>query len=204
LIQTQLPSTSVASLKSQLVSELADCYGMMGGIYRRWGLKAQDEKERKSLLLESTKSYKNGYDIESNKEYGIVDSYNMVNRLVSQILLDFHFLSNPALAANYEGLEPIDVREELQKAEMEIREQLRGKRRGDVWALADLPLVSLLLDKDDPRTAYASFHAQSPPDYAYESALDTLRPLAEFDLPMQKNLQDAVEQLESRLHQLRR
>ena len=44
LVKEKLSSTSLADWKAQLASELADCFGILGGIYRRWAL------DRKSVV----------------------------------------------------------------------------------------------------------------------------------------------------------
>lgn len=191
--------------RRKLAAELADCHGMMGGIYRRWALTDENKTGREALLLKSVKSYQEGYTYESNEkeEYGIVGSYNRINRLVSWLLLHPDALDGSAMEEASEGL--VYKRDDLERAEAIIREQLKDARRDDIWALADLALVSLLLDKEDAQIAYAPFHAKSPPDYAYESALDTLRPLAQVDLPVtvSEKLQGAIQQLEDRLSQIR-
>jgi hypothetical protein len=200
LAQEGLLSSTSTDWKSQLASELSDCYGLLGGIYRRWGLESKTEEERTLHLKKSVDEYQKGYDLEKTDEYNIVNSYNMVNRLVSHILLEPDLSST--LATNPQGSGPLTVRQALQNAEKDIRDQLKEKRRGDIWALADLALVRLLLDEDDPVPAYAEFISKSPPDYAYESQLSTLRPLAELELPVTNKLRWAVQLLEGKLKQL--
>lgn len=203
LIEEELSATDRAEWKAQLASELADCFGILGGSYRRWGLESETEQERISYLRKSVGAYQQGYELENHPEYHIVNSYNLVNRLVSYILLEPDSLSE-ALPPEKAGGDFIvyDVKQELKKAEAVIREQLNDKRRGDIWALADLALVSLLLDYTDPVTAYADFNAKSPPDFAYESSLSTLRPMAELTLPVADKLREAVKLLEAKLGQL--
>ncbi|HEX8650037.1 MAG TPA: tetratricopeptide repeat-containing protein [Pyrinomonadaceae bacterium] len=202
LIQKELSSTSLADWRAQLASELSDCFGILGGLYRRWALETETEQERKLHLRKSVDAYEKGYEIEKNPKHNIINSYNMLNRILSYIFLEPDSLwdATPSEKASYG--KAYDVRQELQKIEAVIREQLKEKRRGDIWALADLALVRLLLGNDDPVVAYADFNAKSPPDFAYESALSTLRPLAKLRLPVADKLSRAVELLEEKLGQL--
>jgi len=202
LIQTELASTTLADWKVQLASELSDGFGIMGGIYRRWGLESETEQERILHLGESVNAYEKGYELERNPEYNIANSYNMVNRLVSYILLEPASLSDASTAESSSANISYDVRLELNRAESVVRDQLKEKRRGDIWALADLALISLLLDSSDPITAYADFIAKSPPSFAYESVLSTLRPMAILSLPVGDKLREAVRLLEAELMQL--
>jgi hypothetical protein len=203
LLEEELSATDRAEWKAQLASELADCFGILGGSYRRWGLESKTEQERILYLRKSVGAYQQGYELENNPEYHIVNSYNLVNRLVSYILLEPHSSSEASPPEKAGGdFIVFDVKQELKKAEAIIREQLNDKRRGDIWALADLALVSLLLDYTDPVTAYADFNAKSPPDFAYESSLSTLRPMAELKLPVADKLREAVKLLEAKLGQL--
>ena len=207
LINSELVSAS-STYKLELGRRLADCYGIQGGCYRRWALRddpPQDQQTRNQLLLDSVKRYQKGQEVESNKEYGIVSTYNLLNRIVSQILLDPRYLSNPAAAAaDHPELGSFDARVELEKVEEEMKRQLH---RDDSWFPADEALVSLLLDRNDPdpKEVYSKFldPQRRHPDFIYESMLATLKPLAQLDLPMAHKLKEIVELLNERLEQLR-
>jgi len=54
-----------------------------------------------------------------------------------------------------------------------------------------------------PLERYASFNAASPPDFAYTSVLDVLRPLAKAGMPVESALNGAVLQMEARLAKLK-
>jgi tetratricopeptide (TPR) repeat protein len=196
LLHEELSATETLEWRSKIASELADCYGLTGGIYRRWALESASEKKRDERLIESIKAYDKGYDFESNEEYGIDDSYNLLNRLLSRIMYEPSWLTDSAAASIPDGVESLSLTKKLTEAEQVIQEQLKINRRGDIWAMADLALVKLLLDKADPRSAYADFTSESPPGYAYESVLSTLRPLGELNLPSAVKLRDAIRQLE--------
>jgi hypothetical protein len=181
-----------------MASELADCYGLLGGVQRRWALDPKFPAERAEHLKESVFSYDKGYQFESDNEFGLKNSYNMLNRLISRILYYGH-ISPKQIDPEISSL---DMTKELEEVEKSIREQVAGPRRGDVWALADLAMVELLLGVSEPAAAYASFNTLSPPDYAYSSVLSGLQPLAKLELPNADRLNEAVLLLEERLTKL--
>jgi len=186
---------TAAARKSQFAKHLSDCFGMQGGIYRRWGLEVADEQpasaeqKRGEYLAKSIKAYGEGFSYESNDAYGIIDSYNLVNRLVSRILYDPTWLTNelPQLHALAAGEKPLNMKTELERAKKIIAKQLKLPRRGDPWALADQALVTMLLGQGDPASAYADLIAVSPPDYVYGSAIAALEPLAGLELTVTLN-----------------
>ncbi|HYP28219.1 MAG TPA: hypothetical protein VE262_16005 [Blastocatellia bacterium] len=193
----------MSTYKFDLARRLADSYGIQGGCYRRWGLAAEDDSTRADLLLKSIRKYREGESVESNNEYGIVSTYNLLNKTVSQILLDARFYDDPSAAVKYPELEPIDARAELEKVRKEMRRQLH---RDDSWFLADHALVSLLLDyeKEDPKDIYKEFlnPEKIHPSFVYDSMLATLRALAKLDLPMAGKIEDVVQRLDERYRQL--
>jgi len=203
LIQNELSSSDLVDWRAQLASELSDCFGILGGLYRRWALESEVEEDRTLHLRDSVDAYEQGYQLETHPEYNIVNSYNMLNRLVSYILLKAESVLEASPSEKVAGYIEYDLRQELKKTEAAIREQLKEKRRGDIWALADLALVSVLLDEENPATAYAEFNAKSPPDFAYESSLSTLLPLAKLKLPVADKLREAVKLLEAQRARLR-
>lgn len=197
-------STSVVEAKAPLAVHLADCHGMIGGVQLRWGLHPNCKAAQCQHLERAVKAYDEGYKYESAKENLQANSYNLVNRIVARILYEKYCPSGPIKATPSLDMTTIDMRKELEKAENVIRRQLRIERRGDVWALADLALVNLLLDKQKPISAYYSFNKESPPDYVYVSALSTLKMLADVDppLPIAANLHEAIDHLEDNLKRI--
>ena len=190
---------AIPELSSRIASELADCYGLLGGIERRWALEPNASQEhRNDHLRESVRAYDEAWDLESG-DYGVSSSYGMVNRLVSRILADPQALSSGHVTDLGQGIKPLEVRSGLEKA----RQTIESSKRSDYWAAADLALVKLLLEVGDPAGLYAAFNEKSPPGYAYNSALDVLRPLSEIDLPVKAALVEAVTLLEARLRLLR-
>jgi hypothetical protein len=98
---------------------------------------------------------------------------------------------------------PLNLPDELEKASTTIRQQLAGPRRGDYWAMADLALLEVLLGRRPAAVAYADFIDISPPDFAFASALASLRSLAELPTPCAIALREAVDLLEGQLQRLR-
>jgi|CXWL01.1.fsa_nt_gi hypothetical protein len=194
--------TASADWKPQFATELADCYGLLGGINRRWALSSLDPHERLERLKASFNAYDTGYqEYEAHEEYKIANSYNMLNRLISYLLLNPTSLDNMPL--EHPVGKTLLMKKELEKAGECIRQQLMLERRGDIWALADLALVNLLLGRETPVASYKDFLAASPPDYAYDSALAVLKPLASLHLTVAAHLKEAVQLLEAKLQQLR-
>jgi hypothetical protein len=186
---------------AQGAAELCDCFGLTGGIERRWADELQGE-ERISHLKLAANAYDDGHRFESDPRYGIANSYNLVNRLIVRLLL-----APQALDADeplqLDGIAQLHLATEFERAAAAIREQVAGPRRSDYWAWADLGMIEVLTLRSPPETAYAQFLALGPPDFAYVSALAALRPLAALDIAGGPALKAAVSLLESRLTRLR-
>ena len=185
----------------EFAPELADVYGMTGGIFRRQAevaAEAHEDELRHEYLRRSCDAYDRGFKYE-REDLGVVNSYNLVNRLVSRVLDQPATLGGAPLQDD-EVLPPDALHGELQAACRELDSQLAGPRRGDVWALADRALLSLLLsDTMTARQAYGPFNSTSPPAYVYDSALSALRPLANAASRYRPELPIAVRDLESHL-----
>src|SRR5439155_26411367 len=98
-------------------AELADCYGMKGGVYRRWDRK----------LADALKMYEAGLEYE--QRLGL-DSYNFSNVLATRLLLD---------GAALVELQPM-VRQGIELVER----QIACHRARQWWAHADLGMFYLL------------------------------------------------------------
>lgn len=184
--------------RSSYASELADVYGMLGGIARRQGLDTEDLETRDSLLRESYEYYDKGYRYERYSTE-VSDSYNLVNRLVSRILADASVLTGPMTDDGSPDREASMIRM-LQDAQRDVAKQIAESRNTDPWAHADQALLDLLASESANATsAYGQLHGMSPPGYVYESALATLRPLAAAAGAYRPELKAAVRDLESRL-----
>jgi hypothetical protein len=142
--------------KETLSKELADCYGIKGGIYRRWSM--VDEANAKDLLQKSAEMYNEG------RKYEINDTYNLFNAIVVVILLDPVKLEEQYPEIN----ECVDV----------IQKQARGPRIDQWWAWADLGLCNLLLkNEDEARVAYYRFTRLGPRPQDFDSTLSVLNNL---------------------------
>jgi hypothetical protein len=186
--------------RAKMASELADCYGLLGGIERRSALVASASEEHVAdHLRRSVKAYDEAWRYESG-DFGVSSSYGMVNRLVTRVLADPNALIEGYVTDLGEGIEPVAVPVELEEARKKIESSKRAE--SDYWAAADLALVQLLLGKGNPAGLYSKYIEKSPPDYAYNSVLDVLRPLSDRDLAIKSDLQDAVKLLSERLARL--
>ena len=188
--------------KSKLADQLADSYGLLGGIYRRWGLSSDDQQKKYERLKESFNAYNTGYKkYEEREEYKIANSYNRLNRLVGYLLFNPASLDDPQVDIP----DGKTLKEELEDAGVSIENQLKLERRGDVWAIADMALVKLLLNRESPMAAYADFISASPADYVYDTVLSALRPLAVLELrdEIVDKLKGAVELVEGKLQNIR-
>jgi len=174
--------------RSRLDSELADCWGMKGGVQRRWARSSSGE--RSEHLRQAILAYDEGY-----KHEGESNSYNMVNRLLTRVMAGPGVETDPTIPR-------LDLRAELEKCEGRIRPQLASHRRGDYWALADLALLDLLLSRGDAGSAYAGFIAQSPPAFAYQSVLSVLEELSESPDGDHPEVGRAVQLLREQLRRL--
>lgn len=198
MLDDELKAASDSAWRCKLAAELADCWGLIGGIQRRWSTEAATDDERREHMLESIRAYDKGHGFESAREFDISNSYNLLNRLLSRIFLDPGSLGNGKPGVELpDDVEDLKVPRELELAGETVREQLKVRRRGDIWAMADLALINLLLNKGDAHSEYAEFNSASPAGWAYDSVLSTLRPLSELDLAPREKLQEAVKLLEA-------
>lgn len=202
IAREELANTDLAERRIQAATELSDCFGLIGGVERRWADEAAGD-ERSVHLKAAIRAYDEGFGFESDPQYGIVNSYNLVNRLAVRLLLAPGSLATDDSVVLDPDIAPLNVGKELDKAASTVRQQLAGPRRGDYWALADLALLEVLAGRTATAAAYAEFLGLAPPDFAYVSALASLRPLAELPVPSASALREAVSLLEGRLNRLR-
>lgn len=195
-IQIAKSNLNNAELRSRMAEELADFYGLLGGVQRRWALES-DGEERKLHLVEAIRAYDAAWEYESG-DYGVVNSYGMVNRLVCRLLVKPDSLFVEGVTDFGKDVVPLSVREELLEADRRTEAQLARPRRDDYWAAADLALIKVLLEKQEPLSAYAGFLQKSPPDYAFRSVLDVLRPLAQLKWKLAETFEKLTVYLESR------
>ena len=103
-----------------LAAQLADCYGMLGGNFRRL------ERTEDAMAC-----FERGLRFEISDALEVMSSYNLVNAIVVPI--------------EGKAADPQSQRQRIQSAVVVISRQVRGERRSDRWAWADLALCHLLL-----------------------------------------------------------
>lgn len=188
-------STKPASeAEIMIAKELADCWGILGGVYRAEGLDS---------LSKGIEAYDKGYIYESSGRFHILSSYNRVNRLVVRILKDPGLLSVPPPVVE-DINEPIKktMPKLLSEADIEIEQQLRAGRPDREWALADLAMVRILggLPEVKVQSALTDFDKSAENNlYPYDSMLKVIRELVDRNLPMQQLLIDTGERLRAKL-----
>lgn len=148
-------SAATKAARSELAGELADCYGMLGGVQRRAG-----------NLAESVRAYEAGREYEMDDSYDVQNSYNLTNSIAVGILKDPDSLA--------------DQRPQLEDAVRVIERQVGGKRRDQWWAWSDLGELRLLCGRaGEAREAYLEFKKRGPGARHFESTISVLRELAE-------------------------
>ncbi len=174
-------------VREQVDSELADTYGQLGGVERRWGLDGAGD-ERRTHLERSRVAYDRGFALEQNLDVSEASTYNRINRLIGRVMLD-------ATVLNEVGIDAVDVPEELRQAEVILRGHIEGPRRQDPWAWCDIGTVRLLLGIE-VRSVVQTLERLRPPRFVYESWLSTLRPLSEVESKVRPALLELIRQVE--------
>jgi hypothetical protein len=191
LAEEEYRSAKAPEWRERMASELADCWGLLGGLERRWALdSASNAAQRLEHLQRSIEAYDKGYEYEKECSSSGTSTYNRLNRLLVRLLRDPELLAEDGGAARG----TMDVRAELEK----LAEQIRQHPIDNVWTAADMALIDVLLGRQNAASAYADFERMEPPDFARQSALDVLTPLAKLDLPNAAALQDAERRLSAR------
>ena len=155
------------SVKKQLYHVL----GSIGGVYRRKAASTDREPDDADLVT-AIHSYDAGYLIE--REF--VDSYNLVQRLVTRVLL------RPSAALETSTkVADLDVRPALREAKNILDAQTgdSGPRNKDEYAFADAGIVALLLGEPGWIEAMKQFMRRAPrSSYARNVTVDVLKELA--------------------------
>src|SRR4030095_16481609 len=103
-----------------LAGHLADCLGMIGGNYRRL-----------NRLEEALVAFERGRTYEEAERFQLTSSYNMVNAIT--------------LPLEMRSRTTEQQHDALERAVAAINRQVKGPRRGDRWAWADLGQCQLVL-----------------------------------------------------------
>ena len=175
----------------QVAEQLADCYGSLGGILRRAG-----------RLKEAIVQYDNGYAVEVDNVYGLVNTYNTINRLVLRLLVAPRIISAPLELSPEErnAVGGCEFGVELDEAARRLETQLTSIRRNDPWAQADLVMISALRGPDsDARLALKNLDSMSPPVNVYASALSVMEALSSLPIPQKKLLEEISRHLRSKI-----
>jgi hypothetical protein len=170
-----------ASDRPTYASELADCWGILGGVERRWADESKDGVERTEHLRKSIHAYDQGFGFESDDS-----TYCRLNRLISRLMLAPGRLTANGSSADRDFDDPDWIVKKVSNVRVALGEtaaKIRGLATDSVWAAADFALLTTLLGRLDAASAYAPFERMHPPDYACQSALDTVTMLAKVDFP---------------------
>jgi hypothetical protein len=188
-ILQELGPTATSRFTQRLTAEFADCYGMIGGIERRWGL-SLEPPNREERLRASLKAYHEGYRYEATLGDSVPNTYNRMNRLIARLLLEPQLLEDGSEAS-------LDIATDLRELEAVLRRQVAGPRQRDPWGFADLGLVQLLRDAaTSARFAFQELDHLRPPAFVYETTAATVGPLADVASQFRPELVRAVEVLQ--------
>jgi hypothetical protein len=186
LLQDHIEETS-RPVPSWLASELADTYGLIGGVHKRWGLML-DGEERQRHLEESVAAYDKGFIYERDLQPNDANTYNRVNRLVGRVLLDKRVLQKDGDAGS-------EMAKELREAEGVLTAEIGSARQKDPWAYCDLGTIRLLRGEPSALLTFHELDRLRPPTFVYDSTLATLQPLCEVASDLRPGLAQAVTQL---------
>jgi hypothetical protein len=196
ILQEMAPSgTNAGQIADSLASELADTYGMIGGVERRWGLASSGDARISHLDL-STRAYDKGFQYEKHLSIGNATTYNRINRIVARVL------ARPVVIANNDDTS-IDIFSELETAERLVRDQLEASRMRDPWAYCDLITIQLLRGVDPSLPTINELSTLRPPAFVYESTLETLTPLAAAASSVRPEFEIAVPRLQKLMSEAR-
>lgn len=161
-------------------TELADLYGMLGGVLRA-----------KNDLVASAQAYDAGFELE--QKFNMPSTYNRFNRLMARVQLCPGALTDPGLLRAYEALPYVDVSQLLTELEATLHHDVIGPRSTDYWAAGDLVVVAALnghlVEATEALDAFAG-HLPAPPEPAWSAYAATLQALAALDTPRTDILSD--------------
>jgi tetratricopeptide (TPR) repeat protein len=182
--QFEAAKKSLAEAIQAAAALLADLEGTLGGVLREQG-----------RYQEAVNQYDRGYRIDET--YGIVSSYNALNRLVTRLLArGAPAGTKPAPRRAPTKTSKVDMHEELRKVHTMIEGRLGKDQPPDYWAAGDFGLVSALMaDEPGMKKGLALFTAPSTPAYAYDAYLNMLAKLLEVELPQSSQLRQLRQRL---------
>jgi hypothetical protein len=116
-----------------VLERLSQTYGSLGGTWRDFALtKAGPEREQMLSIARARYQRGNEYEEDRRKFCGALDTYNMLQVLVVELLGNAALINNP------------EFKKKLRGVQKEVNRQVNAGRN-DSWALADLALVSFLV-----------------------------------------------------------
>jgi hypothetical protein len=186
LLQDRLEESSSAA-PGWLKAQLADTFGMVGGIEKRWGLELEGDEGRRHLKA-SVEAYDMGFNYEQGLDPGDANTYNRINRLVGRVLLDKNVLRAGSGAVS-------EFMKGLREAEEVVTKEIETARQRDPWAYCDLGTVRLLRGKANALSVFHDLERLRPDSFVYESVLETLQPLSDVASDLRPDLAIAVAQL---------
>ncbi|MBI4001485.1 MAG: hypothetical protein HY348_06850 [Nitrospira defluvii] len=143
-------------------ASLADLHGTLGGTFREQG-----------RLAEATKEYDCGYRLE--QRYGILSSYNALNRLLTRLMADAPEPVGATLGKRARNRDRVDIDEELRRVQEQLTAQLRESDAAEFWVAGDLAVVAALNgDQRAMKAGLALFMVPATPRFAYEGYLKTV------------------------------
>lgn len=180
--------------EAAVAEQLADLWGIEGGLCRSRGDRTRDESGRGDLD-HAIDAYDSGWEYEGAQRFRILSSYNTVNRLILRILRTPGILDStepvPGLGKN--------MRDLLEDAAASIERQLDMGREDSAWALADLAMIELLRGGSDIASVLAQLDDATLADpYPLQSTLNVIRDLVRAGVDRER-LVAAGEHLRSNL-----
>ena len=169
-----------------ITAEIADTYGMIGGIERRWALTTEGADQAEHLER-SRQAYDDGFEREERISSLEGTTYNRINRIIARVLI------RPSILAGEPG--DLDISRELADAEELVDEQTDGERKRDPWAYCDLLMIQLLAGGGEAASTLDVLVGLHPPGFVYKSLLDTLEPLARAAKSVRPQLESTVQRL---------
>lgn len=154
-----------------VAEQLADFWGIRGGLYRSRGSALPDGS---GDLETAIQAYDRGAVYELSERFGLLNSYNTVNRLVLRIIRQPDILeAEEAVPGDTKRMADL-----LEDAAKLIEAQLDKGRTDVAWALADLAMIELLCDGIDLEPILEQFDEATVTDkYPLESMLNVIRDL---------------------------
>lgn len=170
-IEGDAPATEA---ERRVASELAETYGLLGGIHRRRG-----------ALEHAVAAYDRGRSYEAADRYQLESTYASLNWVVTSVIAD---------PASLEG--EGEVAGELGRLRRGLARRTEGSEAFDPWLEGDVALAAVL-SGESGEDAWRSF-LRSAPVSAVEAYAATIAKLSELDTPCRAALVASLTALQGR------